>query len=376
MNVTRQTTLRKLRPPSLEPVRVIFPFQRESPPNYGYTLEIETGRPVVAPGDGVVDLVVSAAPGWRYRKAATRRTTAVRIDHGLAVKTYVHGVTPAVTKGAQVTRGQLLGYATSGEVFFAIEVAGSMLNPAAVNGFFTPRDGTIFYQQANFIRQAPTVIRQTVTADRMLLYAENCYFLPGTVAPVRFNLNFNGANDKSGAAVIGTDTDVWQDVAPVFFGITGYSAFCGYSATLFSAEQGFFLNDYRGQKTKVYFERGSLTSNAGTTAFFDPMLSSWIGGYSGMTPLENTFTIRNLPGGTYRLYLYANGGTTADASTFYVQVDAGSPVPQTNAPTVVTDWVEGENYALYDGLVVLNHGRIEVRVYGYLSGLQLERTAV
>jgi hypothetical protein len=324
----------------------------------------------------VVDLASSAAPGWRYRNPATRRTTAVRIDHGLGVKTYVHGVIPALTLGAKVTRGQLLGHSASGEVFFAIEVAGSMLNPAAVNGFFVPRDGAIFYEQANFIRQAPTTIRQTATADRMLLYSGQQYILPGEVAAVRFNLNFNGSNDKSGAAVAGVDADVWQDVAPVFFGITGYSNFCAYTATLFSAEQGFFLNDYRGQKTKVYFERGSLTSNAGTSAFFDPMLSSWIGGYSGMTPLENTFTLRNLPGGTYRLYLYANGGTTTDPSTFYVAVDGGSPVPQTNAPTLATDWVENENYVRFDSLAVSNHGRIEVRVYGYLSGLQLERTAV
>lgn len=370
--------LRKLRPPYAQPARVIYGFSATEPANYGLTLEIPDGAPLVAPGDGVVDTIALLGGKWRNDTGVVR-TRAIRIDHGKGVKTWVHGVASVAAAYGPVTRGSLLGTAQGPQVFFGIEQNGVFQDPTHVNSTFGIQDDFLNYGKARLVRQAPDVITNTFTDIVSLLASGVRYFFPPAPQQVLFNLDFNGQNTKTGPAAAGAEGDTWYIVAPLDFTPTPSTGYYGYGncpgGTSFPAPQGFFLNDYRGVATKVFFERILLTANSGVSAFFDPMLSSWVGGYSGITPLVNGFSLRNLPSGTYDVYAYTNGGVTTDTTTVYFSADDGVPTPQVATPTVATAWIEGSNY-LKDTLTVQNRGRITLMVYGYLAGVQVIRTSV
>ncbi len=370
--------LRKLRPPCLNPVRVVYGFSRQEPLNYGLTLSVDEGTPLIAPGDGVVDVISLIGGKWRSDLGAVR-LTGVRIDHGRGLKTWVHGIGTPTTNYGPITRGQQLGLAGSTQVFFGVEHNGVFQDPTHINPSFTIQDGFLNYGKSSKIRQAPDLVT-TIFTDISSIFASGIrYFFPPTPTKVQFNLDFNGQGTKFGPAVAGSDGDLWQPISPMDFWPIPvspgyYYGFCAGGFT-FQGPQGFFLNDYQGAPTKVYFERIMLTAASGISPFFDPMLSSWVGGYSGMSALVNAFAIRNLPAGVYDVYVYTNGGVTADPTTVYFSADDGTPTPQTATPTVVADWVQGGNY-LHATLTVQSRGKITILTYGYLAGVQVIRASV
>lgn len=379
MTSSRQDVLRALRPPTLKATQVVFPFQRNEPKNLGLTLGVNAGDALVAPGDGVVDLAQSGTPGWRFRDAATGRSKAVRIDHGFGVKSYVHGLQPSVVKGSRVTRGQQIGTAVGTEVWFAVELSRSMLNPSAVNDYFAPRDGTIFPGQAGYIRQAPTVIKQTATTIRSAVEAGVRYFFSGTAQPILFNVAFNGSGAKSGLAVVGyEDTDYWNVYDPVEFIVTGTA--CDYSygggsyiGSYYNSSPMAQLKDYREENAKVFLERiAPLSVYAGTAVSWDDLLASWIGGYAGMVPYVNVFKLRGLPRGSYDIYLYADQGTYPDSSYFQVDVDGATQTGNTS-PSGASSWIEDDNFVKFS-LSLGARSVVEITATGYLSGLQIIRT--
>ena len=376
ITASRTAVLHKLRPPYTQPVKVVYAFSRTEPANWGHVLAVGKGQPLVAAGDGVVDKIDYLESKW-HTDAGVVRCLAIRIDHGSGIKTWLHGFATSLVGHGPVTRGQLLGYACQDRVFFGVESAGQLQDPASINQHFGLLDGWLNYQKGANLRQAPDVLERTRTTVRSLLWKGLRHFVPARPTPVRFNLDFNGGNDKAGSAVVGAFKDVWQsipalDYAPVYNYYGTYNDYCADGA-LHQGKMGFFLHDYRGTQTKVYFERGVMTSAAGHSDFFDPMLSSWVGGYTGIIPVLNSFTIRNLPSGTYALYLYSNGGTTTDVTTFYVSVNHGSYQAKTCVPTTTAAWEENENYAKFSPLAVPTAGDISVVAHGYLAGLQLDR---
>lgn len=378
MNLSKQAILRKLRPPSLKPVRIVFPYQRESPPNYGYTLAIAVNDAVVAPGDGQTIFVRPAMVGWRFNNPQHGRTYAVCIDHGQGVKTYVHGIVPAVNVGSRISRGQLLGRSVSGEVFFAVEVDRGMINPAVVSEYFSPRDGVIFYEQPNFVRQAPTLIRQAFSTVADLLWAGLHYFLPSVPPPLLFNVDFYGDGTKIGAAATWvTDTDFWNVYDPVDFTLVGYACYYayggyGYLGMAYNQPPLVPLNDYQGRHSKVFLERVlPLSSAAGAATSWDPMMATWVGGYTGSTPYVNTFGLRGLPRGNYTIYLYSEQGSPPHVSYFQVTVDGYTQTGQTN-PTGASAFSSGENYVAFD--ISLGYRSVVLfTTSGYLSGMQIKR---
>lgn len=370
--------LRKLRPPYPLPARVVYGFSATEPVNYGVTLEIPDGDPLVASGDGVVDLISNLGGRWRNDSDTLIRAMAVRIDHGKGVKTWIHGLGTITCGYGPITRGQQVGTAQGPRVFFGIEQSGKLQDPTHVSAAFAIQDGFLNFGKARMVRQAPDVITGALTSIVSFFAAGIRYFFPPVPSQVLFNLDFNGQNAKIGAAVAGAEGDAWNAIEAIDFTPSGSSGY-GYGycpgGTVFPAPMGYFLNDYRGQPSKVFFERLALTGSSGISPFFDPMLSAWVGGYSGMTPLVNSFSIRNLPGGSYTIYVYANGGLTAAGSSVYYSADSGAPSGQNIMTTVATDWVEGGNY-MASTLVVQNRGKINITVYGYLSGVQILRVAV
>ena len=369
--------LRKLRPPYALPVKVAFGFSAVEPKNYGLTLAISDGAPLVCPGDGSVDLIANLGGKWRNDSGGIIRSNAVRIDHGKGIKTWVQGLTTITCGYGPITRGVQIGTAQGPNVFFSVEHNGVFQDPAFINPTFGIQDGYLNFGKARMIRQAPDIITKTFTNIASLIGSGVRYFFPPVPQQVLVSIDFNGQGNKNGAAVVGSTGDVWHTVQPLDFEPTassGYYGYC-YGGTSFPADLGFFLNDYRGSSTKVFFERLLLTAASGISSFFDPMLSSWVGGYSGVTPLINGFSIRTLPRGTYDVYAYSNGGVTSDPTTVYFSADAGLPVPQTATPTLTTNWVEGGNY-LKSTLTVVDRGSITLMAYGYLAGVQVLRTAV
>jgi len=375
VSLQRSAILRKLRPPFIQATKVIYPFARIKPINLGLTLQVMLGQPIVAAGDGVVELIAPSKALWRNDVGVN--SVVVRIDHGLGIKTLVHGLTTVTAQYGAVSRGQLLGYAAQTQVFFAVEYNGTFQNPTSINQHFGLMSGSLGFQKQGDLRQAPDLVTTAVTLIQSLLWRGIRYFIPSAPIPVLFNLDFNGQGNKTGLARVGfTSADLWNVITALDFAPIPVAPGYGYCAggVTFPATMGLFLNDFHGFPTKVFLERGLLTASAGLAAFFDPMLSSWIGGYAGASPKLNSFTIRNLPKGTYDVYVYANGGATAQLSTVYLSVNGGIPLVQTINTTGTADWVENGNYA-HSQQVIPVAGQLTFAVYGYLSGVQLLRTA-
>jgi len=349
-------------------MQVVYPYSALDPVNHGYTVAIPAGSPVVAAGDGQVDMVSIVTASWRNDLGITA-TTLVRIDHGLGIKTYFHGLVPSVNFGA-ITRGQLIGYTNYDQSFFGVELNGDLKDPASINPAFTIQDGALNAARQGLVRQAPDIVTRTVTNVSQRLLTGVRYFFPPVPSAVRFNLDFNGQGTKSGPAVVGGAADLWLPVAPLAFAPTIVVGACAGGET-FPAPMGFFLSDYSGTASRVFFQRLNLVSNSGIALLFDPMLSSWVGGFSGLTALVNGFNIRNLPSGTYDLYVYGADSAGTHTTNVYVSVNNGPPTLKSYLGPG-SSFVENTNYVHYT-LTVPNKGLINVVVYGFLAGLQLQR---
>jgi hypothetical protein len=114
-----------------------------------------------------------------------------------------------------------------------------------------------------------------------------------------------------------------------------------------------------------------LTAASGVTPTFDPMLSTWVGGVG----LRNGFTIRNLPPGTYVVYVYV-GGPVGNTTAVYFSLNGDLPLYSPTITTVAdSTWVEDENYV--KAVVTLAIGsQLTILVNGFLSGVQILRTSV
>lgn len=143
----------------------------------------------------------------------------------------------------------------------------------------------------------------------------------------------------------------------------------------FSADPVLRLYDYAGGLSPAILERvAPIAATASGSVSWDNMLKTWVGGYSGTTPTDSIFRIRNIPAGDYDLYLYASHGTYPVASVFYVGIGTNEPtMAQYNHPNgTVAVFSEGTNYVKYE-LTIPSTGYFTFRVLGYLSGLQLQR---
>ena len=400
MNISTESLLilAKLRPPFARSALMLFPCTGEGRVNAGITVEMVVGEPAVAPGTGTVEKIFTQLPQFQTTDAALR-TTAVQhilIDHGNGVKTLVGGLqTVAVLQGQTVYRGDVLGDLLTTQLFFSATLANKTLNPLALNKHWLSQNSNVVPGQGGMIRFAPDRIVRDLSHGIAVVWNNGIKYFKQllTPTPLLINIDFNGDGSKTGLAATGVaDTDYWNVYTPVDFWATvtyacyyypysyyGYWFGYGYGyGTLdfyaFNEAPVLCLQNYANQRSPVLLQRiAPLFSAAGSAASWDNMLKTWVGGYLGMIPYENTFRIRNLPAGNYDLFLYANEGTFPTASTFYVAVNTGLPTAQSNSPIVTPLFVEGSNYVKFQ-LVVPANGYITFKAVGYLSGLQLQRT--
>lgn len=144
---------------------------------------------------------------------------------------------------------------------------------------------------------------------------------------------------------------------------------------IYSADPVLPLRDSTGAKSVVRLERvAPLTADYGAILpVFDPMIGTWVGGVDGMSvPITNGFRLLDIPQGKYNLYLYA-GGVIGDTTDFYLSVN-GEPYSLKSATNQQNPYfAEGENYVLYEDLVLYAGSVLDIRVLGFLAGLQLRR---
>lgn len=382
MNLSTQTanTLWKLRPPFARPGQLLFTYTNDGLTNYGITVSLPAGEPAVSPGVGVVKEIYRAFPAWQTSDALVLSTasTHVVLDHGNSVITTVGGLSAAqVTVGQTVLRGDLLGGLLGSQMYFSVTVGSKTVNPMALSSHWQMQNSNVVTGQGGNIRFAPDrLLRDFSNNVSVLLNNGRHYFnnLTG-FAPLLINVDFNGDGSKTGAGVVGTVGDYWNVYAPVNFNATLASGCTNYTFSYyaFSAEVVLSLQAAGACASSVLLERvAPLFSAAGSGTSWDSMLKTWIGGYLGPVPYENTFKLRGLPAGNYNLYLYADRGSAPAASTFYAAVNAGTPTALANTPFATTVYTQNCNYVVYNFSVPLG-GSITFKAVGYLSGLQLQR---
>lgn len=146
------------------------------------------------------------------------------------------------------------------------------------------------------------------------------------------------------------------------------------SYAVYSADPVIPLRDSNGNRSVIKLERvDPLTADADSSTEFDPMVSTWVGGFDGfMVPVSNTFRLTRVPPGSYNLYLYASpAGAPTD---FYVSVNSASPTLKTAACNAgLSSFVNNDNYVVYENLVLSEGDVLTISVSGALAGLQLLR---
>lgn len=400
MNISTESllVLAKLRPPFARSALLLFPCTGEGRVNAGITVDMVVGEPAVAPGTGTVTKIYPALPQWQTSDPVlqTTATQHVIIDHGQGVTTLVAGLrTVSLIQGQTIYRGDVMGDLLGTQLFFSVTLGKKTFNPLTLNKHWLPQNSNVVVGQGRMIRFAPDRIVRDLSQGITVFWNNGIKYFKQllTPTPLLINIDFNGDGTKTGLAATGISaTDYWNVYTPVDFWSTvtyacyyypysyyGYWFGYGYGyGTLdfyaFNEAPVLCLQNYANERSPVLLQRiAPLFSAAGSAASWDNMLKTWVGGYLGMVPYENTFRIRNLPAGTYDLFLYANQGVFPTASTFYVAVNTGLPAAQSNSPIVTPTFVEGSNYVKFQ-LVVPANGYITFKAVGYLSGLQLQRT--
>jgi hypothetical protein len=370
--------LRRLRPPCARSIGLRFPYTLAQRVNPGITVAFPANESAVACGSGKVVAVQPVQPFWAYSADsphATKNSYQVVIDHGGEVRTVVHGMSSVVVRsGQQVSRGDVLGTPLTTEVFMAVLFNGNAYDPQTINRHFKAQNGNIVVGQGGLLRYAPDLkIRDLSDGIVSTLVNGYRYFVAATCAKPDFlvNVDFDGSGQKVGLAATGiATTDYWNVYTPVAFTETEVvpADYFGCAGSEFSINPVVFLQNYDGQTSTVRLERVSpMTTDSGGQTRFDAMLSTWIGNDD---PVENTFKVKGIPAGTYRLYLYA--GDVGALSEFYVSVNNGGPTTYSITPTLNLAFVQNNNYIIHE-FVLSAYDVVTVKCVGPWSGMQIER---
>jgi hypothetical protein len=378
-----------LRPPSAKPLRLVYGFTPEGTANYGITVEFETGEPVLATGSGTITRITKAVGKFRHSAGALSTPSyELTINHGDGVVTVIKGLASVVNIiGGYVSRGNVVGATMTQELFIGISYNDEWLDPVQMNRHFRIQGANV-PAQAGKMRFAPdTIVRNFAGTVYSTLWAGLRYFVNQSTGfePLLVNIDFNGNGTKTGLAATGSNSaDYWNVFTPgAFTWVTGVYYYeccanaCGGTPKVFNKSPQTWLLDSTQKKSAIWLERiAPANADAGTLAAWDEVISSWIGGYTGLVPDENFFAIRGLVAGTYELYLCSNtiGRTPATDTVFYASVNNDAPVSKTTSQTASSTWVEDGNYVKFS-LVVPAQGVINIKCYGYFDALQIKRTA-
>ncbi len=380
MTLKQRGILRRMRPPSAKPLLLSVPYKHEGNP--GNTYGLQEGEQAVCPADGVVSRMRQVPGRWQHGSGALDKSISyeITVDHGYALQTVIHGLKDTkVQLGAIVTRGSALGSLLASEILFQVVFQGALFDPTTINRHFVPQDGSLIPGMGGYLKQSPDLIQRDLSSSIISAMQNGIrYFFSLAGAPkVLVNVDFNGSGNKRGAAAAGIGVDdYWSVISPQdFVSVSGYycSDFMGSPRVLNKPGPQIPLNDYTGDRSTAYLVRVMQSSTYGTSSAFDPMLATWVGGYSGETPVQTCFEMHGLRAGHYSLYLYANDGVYPSTTSFYVSKNGVSPALKVITTTSDPAWVENYNYALFS-IDITDGDYILLNTYGYWSGLQALRT--
>lgn len=173
------------------------------------------------------------------------------------------------------------------------------------------------------------------------------------------NFGIAGNTTPSGAAVIGSAGDFWNNA----FRTAGGSG--GVSAT------GLLLTDGT-TNSGVGF---SISNGAGNGSIYSTANPDVFEGDIFITTATPFITISGLAGATIDLYIYAaSGSATGQGSTFTF---GSTALSTTDTAGVETGYTNGVNYVKFSGLVADSSGNISgtwmrrVATYGVINGFQI-----
>jgi hypothetical protein len=377
-------TLKKFRSPFSRSTHLVYPYAFSNITNYGITLSVPNQESIIAPTSGYVARIWESLVDYcnTDETLISSRVICIEIRADSSVTCILRGLyTLNVTVGKQITRGDLLGSAKGSQIHFSIYVDSKPVDPLAINSQLKLQSGAILPSQAGKIRYAPDILPRdlsngvtSVMHDSKRYFSKNSGFL--------LNIDFNGNGTTIGNAAIGnTPTDYWNVYAPLDFTSTetvcnsvGYGYGYGYAdygyniGHVFSSNPLIPLLNSDNTLSLAMLERvPPLTSDHGAVSGFSSLMSTYLGGES----CANTFNLRNVPEGSYILYVYSNSATTS-TSYIYASANGDTPTRFTLVNEVVSSYVENKNYIKL--AVNVNFSRkVSFAVYGYLSGIQLLR---
>ena len=297
-------------------------------------------EPVTAPGNGTITRIerhVNTA--WDHEAGAldNYQTFVIEIDHGLGVYTAIQGFsTLNVAVGYMVTRGSIVGYALTTEIFFQLLYHGDPIDPATYGSAFKGYDGGKVSGKTRMLRPGPDFIDRPASsvvsykAGGIRYFVDEFCTKPGLLV----NIDFNGSGDRAGYAVTGsTAGDYWNTYAPVAFDVI-YGTVCG---DIKDAEPYVTVNTVDAGTLHASFVSGSMfetvvSFDAGTEA--GTLSMTWLFG--------STDTIPEIEYGT----LYATWGTGAITETTIVFTG-------TEYGTNYASWTIG---TLFESTVLVNVG--------------------
>ncbi|MGV0949193.1 MAG: hypothetical protein ACOYB3_00880 [Azonexus sp.] len=170
--------------------------------------------------------------GWDHAAGDldTHLTFEVKIDHGGYISTAVHGISSvSVPVGQYVTRGDLLGYARTTEIFFQLFYRQSALDPSTYSTFFRGFDGGKVTGKGRKLRAGPDFVARALSDTVSYLMGGIRYFVDKycTKPDLLVSIDFNGDGSKAGFGVTGfAANDHWNAYTPVSFSTTsGYLCF-------------------------------------------------------------------------------------------------------------------------------------------------------
>lgn len=381
-NSTSRGIIASLRPPCAQNSTLKRGYS-SSPQHLGQVLVLpSTSEPVIACANGTVTSITTKSnTAWGHSPGDldVHKTLEVKFDNGGYISTVIHGLaTASVVVGQYVTRGDTIGTAKTTEIFFQLFYRNSPLDPASYTAFFRGFDGGKVTGKARMLRAGPDFVTRAVSDTVSYILGGIRYFVDKYCSkpPILVSVDFNGDGSKTGLGVVGFGgTDFWNVYTPVSYTATeSYTCYTNPYSIIYSADPVVQLRDSNEDRSVVRLERvETLTDDAGSSAEFDPMVSTWVGGFDGfLVPISNTFRLTSIPPGAYNLYLYASpAGAPTD---FYVAVNSASPTLKTAAcNTGLTSFVLDDNYVVYENMVLSEGDVLSISASGALAGLQLLR---
>jgi murein DD-endopeptidase MepM/ murein hydrolase activator NlpD len=365
-----RNVLKALRIPCARTCTLVYGFSREAQTNIGYTLEMPDGEPAVACGTGTVIAIRERFADWAYSSALSNvLIKEVLIEHGDGVRTLISGLASvSVVDGDSVERGAEIGYGATSQVHFRILLFEQAIDPAVLGAPFAMYDGRYVPGQDRKIRFAPDKVQRDPSEGYLVrLYNGIRYFKALISSNFLVSVDCNGSGTKVGPGQVTVNSsDYWNVYSPAQFYAVGTYA-CGYG-TLFSSDPVLWLYGYDGERTSAWIEKivEPLAPFYGSTSAWDTMLGTWLGGYSGINPVETFFNVRGLPMGTLDVYLYGFVAST----TFMVSVNSGSIATQVLNPNGTAGYAEGRNYVKFTVSMPFR-GILNVKAFGYFSGMQI-----